>query len=69
MVKQTRPGEYIVRAFLDLRADSLCGTYPCASDSARACLEPCTRLPGTVTVKPGGTVELPPMVLRKREDR
>jgi Bacterial Ig-like domain len=66
-VEQARPGEYIVRAFLDLRADSLCGDYPCAGDSARACPEPCVRLPGVLTVKPGVVVEVPRMVLRRRE--
>lgn len=67
VVEHARPREYIVRAFLDLRADSLCGEYPCAGDSARACMEPCVRLAGILTVKPGATVEVPRLVLRRRE--
>jgi len=68
VVEQARPGEYIVRAFLDLHADSLCGAYPCPGDSARACLEPCVRLAGVLPVKPGAAVEIPRMVLRRREE-
>ncbi len=67
-VEQARPGEYVVRAFLDLRADSLCGDYPCPGDSARACPEPCARLAGVLTVRPGAAVEVPRLVLRRREE-
>jgi hypothetical protein len=67
-MEKVRPGEYIVRAFLDLRADSLCGDYPCPGDSARVCSEPCVRLAGVVAVKPGAAVEVPRLVLRRREE-
>jgi hypothetical protein len=68
VVKQVRPRDYVLRAFLDLRADSLCGSYPCRGDSARACTEPCTRHPGLLVVKPGAALDVPRLRLQRSEE-
>ncbi len=64
---KARPGDYVLRAFLDLKADSTCGEYDCPPGAAAPCREPCIRLPGTLSVKPASTTEIPAMVLRRRE--
>jgi hypothetical protein len=46
-------GRYTLQAFMDFRADSLCGLYPCVGDSTRQCVEPCAQYPDTVTMRPG----------------
>jgi hypothetical protein len=51
-------GRYVLRAFVDLRSDSLCGTYPCPGDSVSGCVEPCAGYPDTVTVSPGDELRL-----------
>jgi len=51
-------GKYILHAFLDLKNDSLCGTYPCADDSTAACDEACAAYPDSVVVLPGDEVRL-----------
>ncbi|MEE9269264.1 MAG: Ig-like domain-containing protein [Candidatus Krumholzibacteria bacterium] len=56
-------GTYVLWSFLDFQNDSLCGTYPCAEDSARACAEPCVMYPDTLRVKPGDKVRLGKLVL------
>lgn len=56
-------GRYVLHAFLDLMPDSLCGFYPCPDDTTRRCQEPCVTYPDTITVEPGGEVELDSLVL------
>ncbi|HEU4364359.1 MAG TPA: Ig-like domain-containing protein [Candidatus Krumholzibacteria bacterium] len=60
-------GAYVVRAFLDLRADSTCGTYVCPDSSAAPCLEPCAETPDTLRVEPGAAVTVPRLVLHRKE--
>lgn len=66
--KQVRPGEYVVRAFADVKPDSVWATYPCPDDSVSGCPEPGVRLPGTLVVKPAATVQVPALVVRRREE-
>lgn len=56
-------GRYLLSAFIDVYADSLCGTYPCGPDSARTCAEPCAVHPDTVVVEPGDKRSMRPIEL------
>jgi uncharacterized protein (DUF2141 family) len=67
-LRNVRPGDYVLRAFLDLRADSTCGVYDCPPGAEPPCREPCVRLPGTVSVKVASVTELPPLILRWEEE-
>jgi hypothetical protein len=51
-------GRYVLRAFLDVKIDSLCGTYPCPGDSASMCGEACAEYPDSVIVSPGDEIRL-----------
>ena len=51
-------GRYVLRAFLDMKNDSLCGTYPCPGDSASVCDEVCAAYPDSVIVSPGDELRL-----------
>ncbi len=62
-----RRGVYSVSAFIDFQPDSVCGTYPCAADSALRCVEPCAIKPDSVHCAPGSEQTLP--VLRLRAPR
>ncbi|MDH4037329.1 MAG: Ig-like domain-containing protein [Candidatus Krumholzibacteria bacterium] len=64
---RVRAGEYLLRAFLDLRADSLCGAYDCPDSALTACMEPCSEAPDTLRLEPGATVKVPPLALRRKE--
>ncbi len=61
-------GTYTLHAFIDLAADSLCGTYPCGEDSTRACPEPCATYPDTLILEPGDEVKLDPLPLLPAEE-
>jgi hypothetical protein len=56
-------GDYELRAFVDVVADSVCGAYPCGLDSARTCEEPCAIHPDRVVVAPGDTRVVSPIEL------
>lgn len=60
-------GTYVLRAFLDIAADSTCASYPCPDSTATACLEPCVEAPDTLRVEPGATVKVPPLILPRKE--
>jgi hypothetical protein len=60
-------GSYVIRAFLDMRPDSVCGTWDCPDTTLAPCLEPCMEAPDTLRVEPGATVKVPPLVLRRKE--
>jgi len=51
-------GTYILKAFVDLHSDSLCGDFPCPEDTLRGCPEPCLVYPETLRVAPGQEIEL-----------
>ncbi len=53
ILSRVPPGSYTVSAFIDVKADSMCGVYYEAADSTRAFNEPCVTLPDTLTIKPG----------------
>ncbi len=61
---QVSAGRYELRAFVDLRVDSLCGDYPCGPDSSLWCVEPCVVHPDSVIVAPGETLRATPIELR-----
>jgi len=58
------PGSYLVSAFIDLKADSLCGTYFEAADTTNARPEPCVTFPDTLRLKPGERKTLEPVSVR-----
>jgi hypothetical protein len=58
------PGAYIFSAFIDVKADTLCGTYFEKGDTTRAIAEPCLTLPDTLRLKPGETKKLDPVTLK-----
>ena len=62
-------GSYILRAFIDVAADSLCGWYTCFDDTTQLCTEPCALLPDTLTIEPGDELELDPIVLEPVDRR
>ena len=60
-LRQVLMGTYAVAAFIDLKADSMCGLYPCGPDSSGFCQEPCVAYPDSITLAPGDEVTLPPI--------
>lgn len=66
-VSTVKPGSYILRAFVDVRTDSLPGTYPCPSNP-KGCPEPGARRPGTLQVKAADAITEPPLVIRRKEE-
>ena len=61
---RVKGGVYLLRAFLDFRADSLCGDYPCPGDSTARCVEPCVTPADSVRLEPGAEMKLEPLELR-----
>ena len=64
-------GRYVLHAFLDMKRDSLCGSYPCPGDSGAVCAEACASYPDSVAVAPGDEVRLKDLRLEpaaKKED-
>jgi hypothetical protein len=51
-------GVYALYAFLDLKRDSVCGSYPCPEDSTTECREFCVSYPESVRVSPGDEIRL-----------
>jgi hypothetical protein len=66
-VKIVKPGDYVLRAFVDVKTDSLPGTYPCATNP-KGCPEPSARRPGVLHVKAATTVTEPALVIRKEDN-
>ena len=62
-------GNYALRAFIDVDADSLCGWYTCFDDTTQLCAEPCAVFPDSLTIEPGDELELDPVVLEPAEER
>jgi hypothetical protein len=65
-VKKVKPSTYVLRAFVDVKADSLPGVYPCATNP-KGCAEPSARRPGRLRVKAGATVTEAPLAIRKED--
>jgi hypothetical protein len=64
-------GRYLLRAFVDVVPDSLCGWYPCFDDTTVSCAEPCVQYPDTLLVEPGSDVKLDTLTIepvREREE-
>jgi len=64
VLRTVPPGSYLVSAFIDLKADTLCGTYVDAADTTKVLAEPCVTLPDTLRVKPGELKTLEPVSVR-----
>lgn len=60
-------GRYVLWGFLDLLADSLCGSYPCPDDTTKSCIEPCRQYPDTIVVEPGQKIKLEELELGPSE--
>lgn len=60
---KVKPGTYRLWAFLDLRADSIPGTYPC--ELPEGCREPSLLLVDSLLVSPGGSVSVPRLILKR----
>ena len=58
------PGAYVFSAFIDVKADTLCGTYFEKGDTTRAIAEPCLTLPDSLRLKPGEAKKLDPVTLK-----
>jgi hypothetical protein len=56
--KNVLMGTYLLRGFVDVVPDSVCGYFPCFADTSRQCAEPCAVYPDTLTVVPGDEVAL-----------
>ncbi|HVO77000.1 MAG TPA: carboxypeptidase-like regulatory domain-containing protein, partial [Candidatus Bathyarchaeia archaeon] len=64
MLDHVPPGAYLLSAFIDVKADTLCGTYFAAGDTTHALPEPCVTLPDTLRLKPGEKRKLDPITLK-----
>ena len=58
------PGSYRLTAFIDVKRDTLCGTYASPTDTAIVSREPCLTLPDTLVLKPGEEKKLAPFTLK-----
>jgi hypothetical protein len=67
-MRQVKPGEYMLRGFVDVRADSLPGSWPCPEAGPEGCPEPGATLATPVVVKPGEWTEVPALSIRRREE-
>jgi uncharacterized protein (DUF2141 family) len=61
-----KPGSYALRAFVDVKADSLPGVYPCP-DPAKWCPEPAARRPGLLRATAAAILTEPALVIRRQE--
>lgn len=66
-VAAVRAGSYILRAFVDIKADSLPGLYPCPGNE-KGCPEPEARRPGILRVLPAAEITEPPLAIRRKEE-
>ena len=66
-LEKIQPGQYLLTAFMDIKADSTCGDYISPEDSTILLQEPCEALPDTLIVEPGGEITLDPVTLKKAE--
>ena len=66
-MKSVKPGDYILRAFVDVKADSMLGAYPCPPQPA-GCPEPSARRPGELRMKAGAALTEPRLVIRRKEE-
>ena len=68
IAQKISPGRYLLRAFIDLTLDSLCGMYLSPDVSTITLLEPCFTLPDTLVVEPGGERTLEPIMLTGEDE-
>jgi hypothetical protein len=59
LVGSLKPGAYRLSAFIDIKPDTVCGTYVEQADTTKALPEPCVTVPDTIVVKPGEAKTVP----------
>ena len=64
VLSKVPPGEYRLSAFIDVKLDTLCGTYFEGADTTRALAEPCVAFGDTLRLKPGEVMKLEPLTLK-----
>jgi hypothetical protein len=64
LVSPVPPGAYRLLAFIDVKADTMCGTYVEAADTTKTLPEPCVTASDTIVVKPGEPVTVSPITLK-----
>jgi hypothetical protein len=67
--KSVTMGRYVLRAFVDVVPDSVCGWFPCWDDTSQQCAEPCAVLPDTLAIEPGAEVLADTLYLNPADDR
>jgi hypothetical protein len=67
--ESVKMGRYIVRTFIDIAPDSVCGWFVCFEDSSQQCAEPCTVMPDTLTLAPGDGARLDTLYLNPADTR
>lgn len=68
VVGRVPPGSYVLSAFVDMKQDTLCGSYPDPADSTRTLAEPCVTLPDTLSLKPAEKRVMEPFILPARKE-
>jgi hypothetical protein len=68
-LENVHAGLYLLRAFIDMNADSICGEYRCLDDSSLVCVEPCIQYPDSVVFEPGASVVLDTLRLQPPSGR
>jgi hypothetical protein len=68
-LKNVHAGLYLLRAFVDMKADSICGEYPCLDDSSLVCIEPCIEYPDSLVFEPGAEIVLDTLRLQPQYGR
>jgi hypothetical protein len=66
-VASVKPGNYVLRAFVDAVRDSVPGVYPCPSQP-KGCPEPAVRRPGALRVTPAARIVEPPLIIPRKEE-
>lgn len=61
-------GAYVLNAFIDLKNDSVCGSFPCPEDSTRSCAEFCATYPDSLFVAPGDEKTLKDLRLETKRE-
>ncbi|HET6347937.1 MAG TPA: hypothetical protein VFH88_02540, partial [Candidatus Krumholzibacteria bacterium] len=67
-MRNVAPGDYTLRAFVDVKPDSAPGFYPCPAQPDKGCPEPMVRAPAPVAVKPAQVTTVPPVVIPRKEE-
>jgi len=64
LLAPVQPGMYRLSAFIDMKPDTLCGSYVEAADTTKTLSEPCVTIADTLVVKPGEAKTIPAVTLK-----